>query len=121
MASVRKSTGTYSLNCFSVNLAKKDAPLLCHVSSTKSSLRIFPPHFWHCKNIWSTHGLCSSKCSFGFSKALSRSSFLLVTASFAPHFSHFHMGSGAPQTLSLETHQGLPSFKKAINRFLGLS
>src|SRR5665647_441005 len=97
MPSVKKDVGTNFSYSSSVKRAYGEAPLLCHVSSTKSSLRMTPPHFSHFNVILSTHGLCNSKFSGIGSWAFSMSSFLLAIKRLFVHFSQDHMGRGVPQ------------------------
>ena len=48
-------------------------------------------------------------------------SFLLATRRLLLHLEQVHMGKGVPQTRSRLMHHGLPSFRKARNRFFGSS
>src|SRR5665647_62763 len=121
MPSVKKAVGTNFSYSSSVNRAYGEAPLLCHVSSTKSSLRITPPHFSHFSVIRSTQGLCNSKLSGIGSWAFSMSSFLLAIKRLFAHFSQVHIGKGVPQMRSRLMHHGLPSFRNPRKRFLGSS
>ena len=121
MASIKKDVGTNFSYSSSVNRACREAPLLCHVSRTKSSLRMAPPHFSHFNVILSTHGLCNSKFSGIGSWAFSMSSFLLAIKRLFVHFSHVQIGRGVPQMRSRLIHHGLPSFRNPRKRFLGSS
>src|SRR3989304_6602287 len=80
---------------------------------------MMPPHFSHLRVRRSTHGLCSSKSAGTFSNASLTSSVLLATRRFCPQFWQVHTGRGVPHTRSRLMHQGLPSSRKAVKRFLG--
>ena len=83
---------------------------------------------WHCHNfehfilILSIHGLCNSKSGpSGSSEDESTISFLENNAVCFPQSLQFHIGSGHPQNLSLEIHQGCFSLIIPKNRFFGWS
>src|SRR5882762_4492233 len=122
MPSVRCSTGTSALLSASVNAASGAEPLLCQVSSTKGSRLQSPPHFGHFRTTLSIQGLCSSN-SFpsGSAFALSRMLRRENAVTFSLQSAQTQMGSGVPQTLSLEMHHGGDCLMNSMNLFLGAS
>src|SRR5580698_5893128 len=120
--SVRCWTGTSAFLSASVKAASGAEPLLCHVSSTKGSLLQSPPHFGHFRTTLSIHGLWSSKSfpsgsSFALSTMLRREK----AGTFSLQSAHTQIGSGVPQTLSLEMHHGGDCLRNSMNLFLGAS